>query len=457
MTTLVYEALSLSVGRTPILDAIDVEIEGPGVFALLGPSGVGKSSLLRSTQRLIDDGRDGWRRTGDVQLNGESIFSRRFGQPDLARRIGFVQQRPRMLRGSVRANVEFALCHTTRLGKPQIRRRAAAAIDRVGLTQELDNLDVAAWTLSGGQAQRLAIARAIALEPEVMLMDEPISALDPMSAERVEDVIRAIARDRLIVLVTHKVGLAVRLAGAAAFMLRGGRGARLVDAGKAPGIFENPADPVALEFMRMGYGQVETAPTPGPPEPAAPDSAGALDAGRRRYPAAQATGRRRPLLDVLRPALGRVFLFVCGRNTSRSPVAQAICNAEIARLLDVELPSAGASALSAGLDVEPGEPLSSGARTALEALGFTPPAHATRAVSAELVERSEAIFCMTADQCRALADRFPQAAARIERLDPISDIENPSGKGRERHFQVARRIRDAVRWRLGEVSAATGS
>ncbi|MEM7349967.1 MAG: ATP-binding cassette domain-containing protein [Acidobacteriota bacterium] len=444
MTTLRYESLSLRVGETPILDSIDFEIEGPGVFSLLGPSGVGKSSLLRATQMLIDDGRDGWRRHGDIRLDGESIFARRLRQQELARRIGFVQQRPRMLAGSVRNNVEFALRHTTRLERSEIRRRAEAAIERVGLAQELDSLEVAAWNLSGGQAQRLAIARAIALDPEVLLMDEPISALDPLSAERVEAVIRAIARERLVVLVTHKVGLAVRLARNAAFLLRGKRGARLVESGPAPEIFEHPADPVAYEFVRMGYGKLEEPQS----ELTQPDGDG-TPAVRPK----SAESKANPWRGGLQPALGRIFLFVCGRNTSRSPVAQAICNAEITRRLGFELPP-GSRAVSAGLESPPGEPMSRGAQSALGELGFTPHQHATRRVTAELIERAAAIFCMTEKQCRALTERFPQARAKIERLDPISDLANPAGQGPEVHLQIAQRIRDAVRWRLDQASAA---
>lgn len=256
MTVLEYEGLSLHAGATPILDGIDLRIAGPGVFALLGPSGAGKSTLLRVTQRLIEDGRDGWRRRGDVRLDGESVFASRRRPRELARRIGFIQQKPRVLAGSVRANVEFALRHTTRLARGEIRRQAEAALARVGLAAELASLDEAAWKLSGGQAQRLAIARAVALDPEVMLMDEPISALDPLSSECVEGVIRAVAAERLVVLVTHKVGLAVRVADAAGFMLRGEGGARLVEVGAAPKIFEDPSDPVAREFLRMGYGRL---------------------------------------------------------------------------------------------------------------------------------------------------------------------------------------------------------
>lgn len=434
-TTLRYRGLALSAGSTPVLDPIDLVVEGPGTFVLLGPSGVGKSSLLRATQRLVEHGENGWRRSGDVLLNGESIFAPRVRKQELARRIGFIQQRPRALGGSVLANVEFALRHTTHLARREVRRRAEAALVQVGLADELASFDVQAWKLSGGQTQRLAIARAVALDPEVMLMDEPIASLDPLSAERVEEVLVALGRSRLVVLVTHKVGLAVRVADSAAFMLRSERGARLVGQGPAPAVFEEVRDPVAREFMRMGYGQLEHPGRAIPPDPL----------GRAR-----ATGARP---DLLR----QVFLFVCGGNSSRSPMAQAICHAELARLLGIspeEAEEYGLRVESAGLAARPGGAMCERSRRALSELGFQPHEHTTRDVSEEQVRGAGAIYCMTEEQCRDLVQRFPAARGKVERLDPVSDVEDPSTRSDEVFFEIAKRIRDAVRWRLAGTAAA---
>lgn len=423
-TSLCYRGLALWAGSTPVLDPIDLVVEGPGTFVLLGPSGVGKSSLLRATQRLVEHGENGWRRSGDVLLNGESIFAPRVRKQELARRIGFIQQRPRALGGSVLANVEFALRHTTRLARREIRRRAEEALVQVGLAGELASLDVQAWTLSGGQTQRLAIARAVALDPEVMLMDEPIASLDPLSAERVEEVLVTLARSRLVVLVTHKVGLAVRVADSAAFMLRSERGARLVGQGPAPAVFEEVRDPVAREFMRMGYGPPRGGPAAG----------------------------TRP--DLLR----QVFLFVCGGNTSRSPMAQAICHAELTRLLGISPEAAeecGVRVESAGLAARPGGAMCERSRRALRELGFRPHDHTPRDVSEEQVCEAAAIYCMTEEQCGALVERFPAVRSKVCRLDPVSDVEDPSTKSDEIFFEIAKRIRDAVRWRLaGTVASA---
>jgi phosphate transport system ATP-binding protein len=431
--TLSYRNFRLSVGQTTILDSIDLELLGPGVVALLGPSGVGKSSLLRATQRLIEHGRDGWSRSGDVLFNGQTVFGSTFSKQQLARRIGFIHQKPRMLAGSVLANVEFALKHATTLKRSAIRRLAEEALEQVGLTWELTSLDLAAWKLSGGQAQRLAIARAIALQPDVLLMDEPTSALDPLKRQQVEEIIRVQARARLIVIVTHEVHLAERLADFAAFMFRQGGGARIFEAGPAAKVLRNPAEIAVQEFVRTGR------------------------AGREP---ASATVPARHVLDDLETAapatpfglrlLQRVYLFVCGENTSRSPVAQAICNNEVARLLQLQPRDAKPKfeALSAGLSVSASRPISAKAVSALRELGCEPHSHVSREVTQELVERADAIYCMTDEQCRGLALRFPGATWKLQRLDPLGNVEDSHSSEPADFLRVATRIRDLVRWRL---------
>lgn len=422
-----YRQLTLSAGALPVLDRIDLEIEGPGVFSLLGPSGVGKSSLLRATQRLIEPGRGGWSRSGDVLFHGESVFRRGLSQRDLARRIGFVPQRPRMLAGSVLDNVEFALRHTTRLSRAQIRERAESALGQVGLDDEVEELSMPAWKLSGGQGQRLAVARAIALDPEVLLLDEPISSLDPLAADRVEQVIRRIARRRLVVMVTHKVGSAMRLARSAAFMLRGPRGARVLEVGDVPEILESPRDPVARELVRMSYG---------------------LPAGSQESTRATQSAPAAP------PALAaRKILFVCGGNTSRSPMAAAFCRRQMLDRLGhspAQLEEMGYHVESAGLEVWPGAGLDASAAAALRSRGVEPPDHRVREVSVELVATADRVYAMTEEQCRELRRRFPSLAEKVERLDPVADTADPHYLDPQGVEWVAARLLDAVRYRLAE-------
>lgn len=430
MITLGYHDFRLTAGRTAILDGIDLELEGPGVAALLGPSGTGKSSLLRATQRLIEHGREGWSRSGDIRFNGATVFGAALSKQQLARRIGFIHQKPRMLAGSVLANVEFALQHTTALKRAEIRRQAEEALEQVGLTWELASLDLAAWKLSGGQAQRLAIARAIALQPDVLLMDEPTSALDPLKSQQVEEIIRVQARTRLVVLVTHEVHLAERLADFAAFLFRRPEGARIFEAGAAAQVLGEPTHPAVQEFVRTGRAGREPSPAVAP-----------SDQGPDRVETASPLGLR---------LLQRVYLFVCGENTSRSPVAQAICNREVARLL--KLPPGAAKpkfeALSAGLAVTVSRPMSPRALGALHTLGCPPHPHASREVTPELIERADAIYCMTDQQCRDLALRFPAATWKLQRLDPVGNVEDPASPEPADFLRVATRIRDLVRWRL---------
>jgi phosphate transport system ATP-binding protein len=431
--TLSYRNFRLSVGKSQILDGIDLDLVGPGVIALLGPSGVGKSSLLRATQRLIEHGRDGWTCSGDVLFNGETVFGPAFSKQQLARRIGFIHQKPRMLAGSVLANVEFALKHATTLKRNAIRRLAEEALEQVGLTWELASLELAAWKLSGGQAQRLAIARAIALQPDVLLMDEPTSALDPLKRQQVEEIIRVQASTRLIVIVTHEVHLAERLADFAAFMFRQRGGARISEAGPAAKVLRDSAEIAVQEFVRTGRAGREPAPA-SEPVPAAPDDLESAVPGSH-------FGLR---------LLQRVYLFVCGENTSRSPVAQAICNREVARLL--KLPPGGGKpkfeALSAGLSASAGRPMSAKAISALSELGCAPQPHVSRQVTPELVDRADAIYCMTDEQCRDLALRFPAATWKLQRLDPVGNVDDSRSSEPADFLRVATRIRDLVRWRL---------
>ena len=151
-----------------------------------------------------------------------------------------------------------------------------------------------------------------------------------------------------------------------------------------------------------------------------------------------------------RPILERLYLFVCGHNTSRSPIAQVICNAEIVRQLGVKAVVKGVRAVSAGLSADPRQSMSEPARQALEKLGFGAHEHVPRTVSEVLVEQADVIFCMTEGQCRELEKRFPAAGSKIDRLDPISDLGDHNGRGADRFADTAERIRDAVKWRLGQ-------
>ena len=404
MITLEYRNFSLQAGSNPVLDRIDLSMAGPGVWALLGPSGAGKSSLLRTTQRLIDRGPGNWCRSGQILFNGQEIHRSDLKRRALARSIGYIQQNPRVLGGSIRANVAFALKHTTRLSRKEIAAKVADVLEQVGLTKEVPDLDMAAWKLSGGQIQRLAIARAIALDPMVMLMDEPTSALDPVKSRKLEAVIRKLAKSRLVVLVTHDVQLAGRIADHACFLFPGPQGGRINASGPVPAILEHCDDRATVEFVKTGSheGVVGNGPWPSSkPLMAAVDG---------------------PISDLVQKAI----LFVCGGNTSRSPMAQVVCNSEIIRKWG-RAEGSRFKVHSAGLSPEAGAPLEENARIALAQLGLSAHKHRAQAIDETMVRSADVIYCMTDKQCRSLANQFPWAEDRVQRLDPISDLMNPHG------------------------------
>ncbi len=435
MIALTYDDLSLQVGGVAVLECFRLDLTGPGVVAILGPSGVGKSSLLQATQRLIEHGRDGWKRSGDVRFNGKSLFAPHIKTHELARWMGFLQQKPRMLGGSVRANVEFAIRHNTRLPRATVRQKAEAALELVGLTTELDCLDREAWQLSGGQAQRLAIARAIALDPSVLLMDEPSSALDPLTSLRVESIIRDLAATRLVIMVTHEVALAERLAHRVAFLRRSEAGARLVEYGDVATMLNAPQDPWVREFVWTGLGRAQDG-TPVAVQ-RQPEMLPEPSSGRPLFPGAG--------------LLQRVYLFVCDGNRSRSPMAQAICRHEVGRLLQMipeQLESSQFRTLSAGLSATLASPMPTLAQEALNTLGVPQHPHLSRPVNEALVSQADTIYCMTGTQCHELVQRFPSASAKTQRLDPMGDIDEPSGGDVASFAAVAKRIQALVKWRL---------
>jgi len=213
-----------------LLDGVDVCIDGTGLTVILGPNGAGKTLLLRVLVNLV------------IADSGQVLWAGK--PPDRARapRIGFVFQKPMMLRRSVLANVTYALAATA-VPRPTCTSRAHQVLSLAGL----DHLaQTPARLLSGGEQQRLALARALAAEPDVLLLDEPASSLDPAATLAIEKLIGTVrARGTRIVLVTHDIGQARRLADTVLFMHRG----RIVERAPAAEFFDNPAQAPARHFI----------------------------------------------------------------------------------------------------------------------------------------------------------------------------------------------------------------
>ena len=242
--------LNLHYGDKQALDNVNMQIPEKMVTAFIGPSGCGKSTLLRCFNRmndLIDDVRI----DGSILLHDEDIYKADVDVANLRRRIGMVFQKPNPFPKSIYENVAYGL----RIQSVKNRRILDRAVERslraAALWDEVkDRLQESALSLSGGQQQRLVIARAIAIEPEVLLLDEPASALDPISTLKIEELIYELKRDYTIVIVTHNMQQATRVSDYAAFMYLGS----LVEFDETNKLFTNPAKKQTEDYITGRYG-----------------------------------------------------------------------------------------------------------------------------------------------------------------------------------------------------------
>ncbi len=241
--------LSVSAGARPILRRVHLEVPARQVTALIGPSGSGKTTLLKCFNRLIDLA-PGLTVEGEVLLDGRSVFAPGVDPDELRSRVGILFQQPVVFPGSVYDNVLFGLKRSGRAHRREWPERARAALEEAALWREVaDRLASPAGRLSTGQQQRLCLARALALEPEVLLMDEPTSALDPRSSEAIEELIARLKRRHTIVLVTHNLGQARRVADRVACLcLRDGAG-ELLECAPSVDLFGRPRCREVVEYL----------------------------------------------------------------------------------------------------------------------------------------------------------------------------------------------------------------
>jgi len=247
----VIESRSLDVFYDDVqaLDDIDIEIPEQQVTAMIGPSGCGKSTFLRSINRM-NDLVDAARVEGELFFRGKNVYDDDVDPVALRRRIGMVFQQPNPFPKSIYDNVAYGLevqnmdVDTDEVVEESLRK--AALWDEVK-----DQLDQSALDLSGGQQQRLCIARAIAVDPEVILMDEPASALDPIATSKIEDLIDDLAQDYTVVIVTHNMQQAARISDKTAVFLTGGE---LVEFDDTQKIFENPEHQRVEDYITGKFG-----------------------------------------------------------------------------------------------------------------------------------------------------------------------------------------------------------
>jgi len=247
------EHVSFYYGRFQALDDINLSIPEKRITALIGPSGCGKSTLLRIFNRMYDLV-PGSRAVGTVLLDGEDVItSTRL--LELRQRVGMVFQRPSPFPMSIRDNVAFA---PRLLGwdRGRIEQTVESSLRSAALWDEVkDRLEQPATALSGGQQQRLSIARCVAVNPEVILMDEPCSALDPIATLKIEDLMQALAAQFTIVIVTHNMQQAARVANFTAFMLMNAeRAGELVEFAPTVDLFNRPSDRRTEDYITGRFG-----------------------------------------------------------------------------------------------------------------------------------------------------------------------------------------------------------
>jgi phosphate transport system ATP-binding protein len=243
--------VSVWYGRKKAVDNVSVDIDTAHVTAFIGPSGCGKSTFLRAFNRMNDTIPTA-RVEGLIELDGEDIHAPAMDVVELRARIGMVFQKPNPFPKSIYDNVAYGpRIHGLASGRAELDEVVERSLRRAGLWDEVkDRLSESGTALSGGQQQRLCIARAIAVDPEVILMDEPASALDPIATARIEELIHELRGRYAIVIVTHNMQQAARVSQRTAFFHLG----ELVEYGETSQIFTNPRVPRTQDYITGRYG-----------------------------------------------------------------------------------------------------------------------------------------------------------------------------------------------------------
>ena len=249
-TLLEAEKLSVFYGRAQALKNVTMTLRERMVTALIGPSGCGKSTLLRCFNRL-NDLIHGVRLEGRVLIGGTDIYARHVDCIELRKRVGMVFQKSNPFPRSIYENVAYALRLQGKTARPDLDGIIEQSLRGAALWDEVkDRLHESALTLSGGQQQRLCIARAIAIEPEILLMDEPASALDPVATAKVEDLIHDLKQDFTIVIVTHNMQQAARISDYTAFFYLG----ELIEYDTTINMFTHPSQKQTEDYVTGRFG-----------------------------------------------------------------------------------------------------------------------------------------------------------------------------------------------------------
>jgi len=242
--------LTLSFGQRAILSDMSVNVKRGAVTALIGPTGSGKTTLLRTFNRM-NDKVTGYRHAGDVLLDGRSIWHPGVELMSLRRKVGMLFQRPNPFPMSIMDNVVSGVKAHRMASRNGLKAIAQERLTEVGLWDAVcDRLKDSPFRLSGGQQQLLCLARALAISPDVLLLDEPTSSLDPVATESIEALIRTLAPKLTVVIVTHNLAQATRVSDRTIFLNKG----RLVEHGETKQIFQSPAEDETARYVEGRFG-----------------------------------------------------------------------------------------------------------------------------------------------------------------------------------------------------------
>jgi phosphate transport system ATP-binding protein len=248
---LAVEGLNAWFGKSQALHDVNIKIPEQSITAIIGPSGCGKSTFVRCINRMHEEIQGAYS-NGKIILDGEDVYANSVDPVLIRRRMGMVFQKPNPFPTmSIKENVVAGIVLVKRLSRNEIDEKAEIYLKRTALWDEVkDQLNKPGISLSGGQQQRLCIARALAVEPEVLLADEPASALDPISTAKIEDLFTELKERYTIVIVTHNMQQAARVSDRTVFFLSG----KLVEYGPTNNIFTNPSDKRTEDYITGRFG-----------------------------------------------------------------------------------------------------------------------------------------------------------------------------------------------------------
>ncbi|MGV8145431.1 MAG: phosphate ABC transporter ATP-binding protein PstB [Alkaliphilus sp.] len=250
MSKVTVSNLNLHYEEFHALIDVSLEIKDKEVTALIGPSGCGKSTFLRTINRM-NDMIDNVKIEGEIKLEEQDIYKKDVDVAQLRRRVGMVFQKPNPFPKSVYENVAYGPKRYGIKAKTQLNEIVERSLKKAAIWDEVkDRLNKSALSLSGGQQQRMCIARALAMEPEVLLMDEPTASLDPIATGRIEELITELKKDYAIIIVTHSMQQAARISDKTAFFLLG----EIVETGKTKEIFTTPKDKRTEDYITGRFG-----------------------------------------------------------------------------------------------------------------------------------------------------------------------------------------------------------